>query len=80
MFFDHDYGKKAENVFRNPYVCFEVTRVPTPDAIDRDQQLQGHDSVIIFGKYEKVTEEADQIRIYGEDSLKRERERGGGFV
>lgn len=73
MFFDFDRGEKVENIRRNPDVCLAVTFLDPPDSMLRSGRWRKLSSVILRGKAEKVTDEAEKIRVWGEDTIMRMR-------
>ncbi len=72
MFFDfEDRGEKVKNLRENRHVCFTVSAIDPPDSILRSIRSRKLSSVIARGKIEKVTDEAEKIKVYGEAFVKR---------
>ena len=72
MFFDYDdRGEKVDNLRENPHVCFTVSAIDPPDSILQSIRSRKLSSVIARGKIERVTDEAEKIRVYGEAFVKR---------
>jgi hypothetical protein len=61
-----DKGEKIDNIRRNPNVCIEVTSLDPTSSMLRSEDWGDFASVIIRGKAEKVVDEAEKVKVYGE--------------
>lgn len=61
-----DKGEKNYNISGNPNVCFEVTSLDPTSSMLRSEGWGEFASVIIRGKAEKVIEETEKIKVYGD--------------
>ena len=72
MFFDFDdRGEKVANIHENSNVCFTVTSVDPPNSMLRSERSRNLSSVIARGNAEKVMNEEEKIKVYGEAFVKR---------
>ncbi len=67
-----DKGEKINNMSGNPNVCFEVTSLDPPSSMLRSEGWGEFASVIVRGKAEKVVEETEKIKVYGDAGWARE--------
>ena len=59
-------GEKMANIRNNPNVCFSVTSLDPTSSLLRSEKWGDFASVIIRGKAEKVMDEPEKIKVYGE--------------
>jgi len=59
-------GEKMDNIRNNPNVCFSVTSLNPTSSMLRAEKWSDFASVIIRGKAEKVINEPEKIKVYGD--------------